>query len=98
VAWCAGDKSSLDQLMPIVYNQLRIVARRYTRSEKQGGTLRAPGKARRQRGARDAGGGVGSFEQEPEDVLDLHETLESLAQFDARKSEPVEMIFRWLDV
>ena len=37
--WTEGDKSALDELMPLVYNELRILAKRYLRSERSDHTL-----------------------------------------------------------
>ena len=39
-AWRAGDGAALDQLMPIVYAQLRTIAARYMRGERPDHTLR----------------------------------------------------------
>lgn len=39
--WSNGDKQALDQLMPLVYDQLRRLASRYLNSERSGHTLRA---------------------------------------------------------
>jgi RNA polymerase sigma factor (TIGR02999 family) len=39
VAWNGGDKSALDQLIPIVYDELRRQASRYLRQERPGHTL-----------------------------------------------------------
>jgi RNA polymerase sigma factor (TIGR02999 family) len=39
--WSSGDSSALDQLMPIVYAELRAVAARYLRRERQDHTLQA---------------------------------------------------------
>ena len=39
--WSRGDKRALDQLMPLVYDQLRRLASRYLNSERPGHTLRA---------------------------------------------------------
>ena len=39
--WGAGDKQALDQLMPLVYDQLRLLAARCLASERPGHTLRA---------------------------------------------------------
>ena len=39
--WGAGDASALDALMPIVYDELRLVARGYLRRESEGHTLGA---------------------------------------------------------
>jgi len=38
-AWRGGDKSALDQLMPLVYNELRRLAHHYMIREKAGHTL-----------------------------------------------------------
>ena len=38
-AWGAGDSAALDRLMPLVYEELRRLARRYLRKERAGGTL-----------------------------------------------------------
>ncbi len=37
--WSDGDKSALDALMPLVYEELRRLARHYMRGERQGHTL-----------------------------------------------------------
>ncbi len=39
--WRGGDNAALDQLMPIVYNELRRLAGRCLQSERPGHTLRA---------------------------------------------------------
>ncbi len=39
VAWQDGDKAALDQLMPLVYEELRRLARQYRRRERAGHTL-----------------------------------------------------------
>lgn len=39
--WSGGDKQALDQLMPLVYDQLRRLASHYLNSERPGHTLRA---------------------------------------------------------
>ncbi len=38
-AWSSGDREALDQLTPIVYDELRRLARRYMRGERSGHTL-----------------------------------------------------------
>ena len=38
-AWAAGDSAALDLLIPLVYNELRRLARHYLRSERAGLTL-----------------------------------------------------------
>jgi RNA polymerase sigma-70 factor (ECF subfamily) len=40
-AWGDGDRGALDQLTPIVYNELRRLARRYMRGERPGHSLQA---------------------------------------------------------
>ena len=40
-AWRAGDKSALDQLMPLVYVDLHRIAQRHMASERDGQTLQA---------------------------------------------------------
>src|SRR5271156_6313925 len=39
VSWSGGDRQALDRLTPIVYNELRRLARRYMRREREGHTL-----------------------------------------------------------
>ena len=39
IEWSNGDHTALDQLIPLVYDELRRLARRYMRREKQGHTL-----------------------------------------------------------
>jgi len=39
MAWGSGDKAALDRLMPMVYQELRRLARRQMRRERQGDTL-----------------------------------------------------------
>ena len=38
-AWASGDAAALDQLTPLVYDELRRLARRYMRNERAGNTL-----------------------------------------------------------
>src|SRR5262245_29066542 len=40
-SWRAGDQSALEELMPLVYDRLRVLAGRYMSSERAGHTLRA---------------------------------------------------------
>jgi len=40
-AWCGGDRAALEQLMPLVYQELRRMARRYMQKEQPGNTLQA---------------------------------------------------------
>ena len=39
LAWSAGDEKALDQLMPLVYRELRRLAKRYMAKERTGHTL-----------------------------------------------------------
>jgi RNA polymerase sigma factor (TIGR02999 family) len=39
VAWSSGDEAALEHLMPLVYDELRRLARRYMHSERPGHTL-----------------------------------------------------------
>ena len=39
MAWGGGDKAALDRLMPLVYQELRRLARRQMRREREGDTL-----------------------------------------------------------
>src|SRR5580658_1201465 len=39
--WRSGDQGALDRLMPLVYEQLRVLASKYMRRERDGHTLRA---------------------------------------------------------
>src|ERR1035441_1222100 len=38
-AWRSGDSNAMDELMPLVYHQLRALASRYMRLERTGHTL-----------------------------------------------------------
>jgi RNA polymerase sigma factor (TIGR02999 family) len=38
-AWSGGDRAALDRLTPVVYEELRRMARRYMRNERAGNTL-----------------------------------------------------------
>ena len=39
LAWGDGDKEALDKLVPLVYDDLRQIARRYMRGQRAGHTL-----------------------------------------------------------
>jgi RNA polymerase sigma-70 factor (ECF subfamily) len=41
VAWRGGDKKALDRLTPLVYGELRRLAKHYMRGERMGHTLQA---------------------------------------------------------
>ena len=43
LAWNGGDKAALDQLIPVVYDELRRQASRYLRGERPGHTLQTTG-------------------------------------------------------
>jgi RNA polymerase sigma factor (TIGR02999 family) len=40
LAWRSGDSAALDQLMPLIYEQMRVLASRYMRKERLDHTLR----------------------------------------------------------
>lgn len=40
-AWGSGDKAALDALTPVVYNEMRRMARRYMQNERAGQTIQA---------------------------------------------------------
>jgi len=40
-AWSGGDRAALDRLTPVVYQELRRMARHYMRNERSGNTLQA---------------------------------------------------------
>ena len=42
-AWSAGDAAALERLTAIVYQELRVMARRYMRNERAGNSLQATG-------------------------------------------------------
>jgi RNA polymerase sigma-70 factor, ECF subfamily len=41
IAWSNGDQASLDRLVPLVYDELRRIAGRYMKGERQGHTIQA---------------------------------------------------------
>lgn len=41
LAWGAGEDAALQKLVPLVYRELRLIARRYMNSERAGNTLQA---------------------------------------------------------
>lgn len=41
LAWSSGDESAFDKLVPLVYQELHALARRYMRGERSGHTLQA---------------------------------------------------------
>jgi RNA polymerase sigma-70 factor (ECF subfamily) len=42
-AWSQGDRSALDRLTPLIYDELRYLAHRYMRRERGGHTLQTTG-------------------------------------------------------
>jgi len=138
VDWTGGNKAALDQLMPLVYRELRQLASRYLRKERRDHTLNSVGlvneaylrlidysnlrwqdraqffglaaqlmrrilidHARNHRYAKRGGGSrkvsldeaaVFSGERAA-DLVALDDALTSLAAFDARKSQVVELRF-----
>ena len=137
-AWSNGDQQALDRLMPLVYEELRKLARRYMKSERAGHTLQTTALVNeaylrlinvkgvswqsrahffaisaqlmrrilidfaRSRNYAKRGGGAQRVsldealvisDRSYDDVLALDEALSSLASFDARKSQVVELRF-----
>ena len=135
-AWRNGDQQALDKLMPLVYDELRHLAHRYMKRQRDGQTLqttavvheaylRLAGRNEvhwqnrahffavcaqmmrnllvdraRARQADKRGGGIDQVEldernivasTERDEVLELNEALEKLAQIDPRKSRIIEM-------
>lgn len=136
VDWRNGNERALDQLMPIVYEELRRVAHRHMRGEAQNATLQATAlvneayirlvemdiqwqgrvhffavaaglmrrilvdEARRRRAQKRGGGerhlsieDVDVAQRPAQDLLALDEALRKLAEFDARKSQVLELRF-----
>ena len=137
-AWSEGDKAAMDQLMPLVYGELRRLAKQHMRRERAGHTLQTTaliheaylrlidaGQARlenrrhffaaasrlmrqvlvdlaRERGSRKRGGAAERVSldealmvsgQPDDELLALDEALLALVEFDARKSQVVELRF-----
>ena len=138
IAWGDGDQAARDQLMPVVYEELHRLARRYMRRESPGHTLQTSALVNeaflrlvdqrnvhwqsrahffaiaaqmmrrilvdyaRNRGSGKRGGGEPALsldeslivsEERSAEVVAVHEALEQLAKFDARKSQIVELRF-----
>jgi RNA polymerase sigma factor (TIGR02999 family) len=138
LAWSEGDKAAMDQLMPLVYGEMRRLAKQHMRRERAGHTLQTTAlihevylrlidasqvrlKNRRQffaaasrlmrqalvdlareRGSHKRGGAAERVsldealmvsEQRDDELLALDEALQALAEFDARKSQVVELRF-----
>jgi RNA polymerase sigma-70 factor, ECF subfamily len=138
VAWSNGDQAARDQLMPVVYEELHRLARRYMRRESPGHTLQTSALVNeaflrlvdqrnvhwqnrahffaiaaqmmrrilvdyaRSRSFAKRGGGERALpldeglivsEERSAEVVAVHEALEELAKFDARKSQIVELRF-----
>src|SRR5215510_552945 len=138
LAWSNGDKSAMNQLMPLVYGELRRLAKQHMRRERDCHTLQtteliheaylrlidasrvklenrrhffaiasrlmrqALVDLARERGSLKRGGGAERVsldaalmvsEQRDDELLALDEALRALAEFDARKSQVVELRF-----
>ena len=138
LAWSDGDDAALEKLIPLVYDELRRLARRYMVRERSGHTLQTTALVNeaylrlvdlkevqwqnrahffavsaklmrhilvdfaRSRGYKKRGGGAPQIPidqalevsvDEPEDLIRLDDALNSLAQFDERKSRVVELRF-----
>lgn len=138
LAWNEGDKAAMDQLMPLVYGELRRLAKQHMRRERAGRTLQTTALIHeayvrlidasqvrlenrkhffatasrlmrqvltdlaRERGSHKRGGAAERVsldealmvsEQQNDELLALDEALRALAEFDARKSQVVELRF-----
>ena len=135
LAWSEGNKTAMEQLMSLVYGELRRLAKHHMRRERAGHTLQttalvheaylrlvdasqvklenrrhffaAASRSMRQvlareRGSHKRGGAAERVSldeamvvggQRDEGLLALDEALEALAEFDARKSQMVELRF-----
>src|SRR5215475_14746708 len=138
LAWSEGDKAAMNQLMPLVYSELRRLAKHHMRRERAGHTLQTTALIHeaylrlidashvrlenrrhffavasrlmrqalvdmaRQRGSHKRGGAAEHVsldevlvvsEQRDDELLALDEALRALAEFDARKSQVVELRF-----
>ncbi len=138
LAWSEGDKAAMDQLIPLVYGELRRLAKHHMRRECAGHTLQTTALIHeaylrlidsshsklenrrhffaaasrlmrqvltdlaRERGSHKRGGAAEQVsldealiisEQRDEGLLALDEALLALAEFDARKSQVVELRF-----
>src|SRR5215831_11049092 len=89
IAWSDGDEAALDQLIPLVHEELRRLAKGYMRR------ARAQNYAKR-------GGGLPqiSLDDAPElaaarspDLVSLDDALEALSRVDERKGRVVELRF-----
>jgi RNA polymerase sigma-70 factor (ECF subfamily) len=105
LAWSGGDASAFDKLVPLVYQELRVLAQRYMRRERPfaAQTMRrilvefARNRHRQKRGG-DAihvtlGDAVEMAEEKQADLVALSDALTALASFDARMSQIVELRF-----
>src|SRR5271163_102596 len=137
-AWSDGDQGALEQLMPLVYEELYRLARRYMADERPGHTLQATalvneaylrlansagdwrGRAHffaasarvvrrilvdwaRSRRAQKGGSDVPALELQEDlavvtiksgnDLIAIDDALQTLAEFDSRKSQIVELRF-----
>ena len=143
VAWGNGDHAARDALMPVVYEELHRLARRYMRRESPGHTLQTSALVNeaflrlvdqrnvhwqnrahffgiaaqmmrrilvdyaRSRSYAKRGGGATELsldeglivsDERSAEVVAIHEALEELAKFDARKCQIVELRFGGLSV
>lgn len=138
LAWSEGDQAAMDQLIPLVYGELRRLARQHMRRERAGHSLQTTALIHeaylrlidasqtrlenrrhffavasrlmrqvlvdlaRERGSHKRGGAAEQVSldealivssQRGEGLLALDEAMRSLAEFDARKSQVVELRF-----
>ncbi len=103
--WQAGDRAALDQLMPIVYDELRRLARHYLSQEREGHTLQPTAlvneaylrkQSEKRRMMKDAVPLDEAFTlstSEDLNLVALDESLSALACFDEKKCRIVELRF-----
>src|ERR1035437_10217385 len=77
-AWSDGDQGALERLTPIVYDELRRLARRYMKHERPGHSLQTAAVVSGDRAA---------------DMVALDDAMNALARLDPRKVQVVEMRF-----
>jgi RNA polymerase sigma-70 factor (ECF subfamily) len=97
IDWSNGDKAAVDKLMPLVYDELRRLARYYMRRERAGATLQTTALVNSKRGgdvrkvSLDQAAIVSTGRSS--DLVALDEALTDLEAIDQRKSKVVELRF-----
>ncbi len=86
-AWGEGDEQSLEKLTPLVYAELRRVARRFMARERSGHTLQATALVNEVYVRLVAG------QERSKDLLAVDDALTALATLEPRKSQVVDLRF-----